>query len=233
MDKPNRQPDAEPPSADWIYIAADSNEDLKAVNDSFPTKFLIENKLEKVLLVYWVDYDGALVPYMQLNIGEAREQATFATHSWLVTDESLKSILIFKAGARQMEHIVISPALAQTFSANTPRASTAVSSPPPLSGFEFLPNEWQFLKVENLGQVKAFSGLCTTSFKIENTTNEDMTVYWLNYEGESVPYMKLEPGESQEQQTYATHPWLVQDDNGRNLLLFVAGTQQQKLITVG
>jgi VHL beta domain len=95
-----------------------------------------------------------------------------------------------------------------------------------------LPSAWQYLPVAQVGQVRSLNGTCSTRFMITNGLAKPVNVFWLNYRGEPVNYMRLSPGETREQQTYATHPWLVQDDAQNNLLLFTAGTDQMERITV-
>jgi hypothetical protein len=95
-----------------------------------------------------------------------------------------------------------------------------------------LPSAWQYLPVAQVGQVRSLNGTCSTRFMITNGLAQPVNVFWLNYRGEPVNYMRLSPGETREQQTYATHPWLVQDDAQNSLLLFTAGTDQMERITV-
>lgn len=229
MDNRNSEQGLEKPSDDWIYWPLDSNEELKPLQTCTETHFRVKNESGKVLFVYWVNHTGALTPYMRLSIDESRTQVTHATHSWVITDNELKTLLVFTAGTKDMEHIVVKPV-------STPlEIAVAVSkenTPPQLNGFEWLPESWQFVPVENVSELKSFSGLSSTYFKIENTLTTPVNLFWLNYEGEALPHWNLCPGESLEQLTYATHPWLVQSEEGKNLLLFVAGTEQQKQIRV-
>jgi hypothetical protein len=95
-----------------------------------------------------------------------------------------------------------------------------------------LPSAWQYLPVAQVGQVRSLNGMCSTRFMITNSLAKPVNVFWLNYRGEPINYMRLSPGETREQQTYATHPWLVQDDAQNSLLLFTAGTDQMERITV-
>ncbi len=42
-----------------------------------------------------------------------------------------------------------------------------------------------------------------------NNSETDIDILWLNYDGEEVYYNTLKPGESYEQQSYFSHPWVV------------------------
>ncbi len=42
-----------------------------------------------------------------------------------------------------------------------------------------------------------------------NNAETDVDILWLNYEGEEVYYNTLKPGESYEQTSYFSHPWVV------------------------
>lgn len=52
-------------------------------------------------------------------------------------------------------------------------------------------------------------------FKNETASRLDMA--WVNYEGKLVYYKTLNPGESYQQNTYATHPWVTLDRSGKIL----------------
>lgn len=54
-----------------------------------------------------------------------------------------------------------------------------------------------------------------------NASDEEVDVYWLDYEGTPVQYRTLEPGESARQETFASHPWELISERGARLL-FVA-----------
>lgn len=45
--------------------------------------------------------------------------------------------------------------------------------------------------------------------QFQNTTNEVMDVYWVNFDCEEVLYFSLTPGQSLTQPSYITHPWVI------------------------
>lgn len=42
-----------------------------------------------------------------------------------------------------------------------------------------------------------------------NKSETDVDILWLNYDGEEVYYSTLQPGESYEQTSYFSHPWVI------------------------
>lgn len=49
--------------------------------------------------------------------------------------------------------------------------------------------------------------LATITFT--NKSETEVEILWLNYDGEEVYYNTLQPGESYEQTSYFSHPWVV------------------------
>ena len=60
--------------------------------------------------------------------------------------------------------------------------------------------------------LRSVSGTIPTAITFTNRGTQALSVYWLNYRGERVPYAKLEPGQSYVQKTFVTHPWLIVTD---------------------
>jgi hypothetical protein len=50
-----------------------------------------------------------------------------------------------------------------------------------------------------------------TRVEFVNDTTAERRTYWIDYGGKRVLYATLAPGESYEQQTYVTHPWVLTD----------------------
>ena len=53
----------------------------------------------------------------------------------------------------------------------------------------------------------------STHVRFVNDNPEARTIYWLNFDGYRVFYMRLEPGQAYDQQTYVSHPWVITADN--------------------
>jgi hypothetical protein len=50
-----------------------------------------------------------------------------------------------------------------------------------------------------------------------NASGEPIEVLWLDFEGTSVPYLRLEPDKQSEISTYLAHPWIINDKDGNCL----------------
>jgi hypothetical protein len=70
-----------------------------------------------------------------------------------------------------------------------------------------------------------------TSFTITNHTSETLTVLWLNFKGQREKYFDLPAGQSHDQNTFVTHPWVVADPHGNCVRLFTVTTTTT--ITIG
>jgi dipeptidyl aminopeptidase/acylaminoacyl peptidase len=61
-----------------------------------------------------------------------------------------------------------------------------------------------------------------TSITFINRTKDAVDVYWIDYVGEKRHYAKIEVNGQHEQHTYTGHVWLVTDNAGKTLAVFVA-----------
>lgn len=62
----------------------------------------------------------------------------------------------------------------------------------------------------------------STTIRFENSRNEGVSLYWLNYQGQRVWYASIPSGYYVLQQTFATHPWVIVSASGVCLDIFVA-----------
>ena len=67
------------------------------------------------------------------------------------------------------------------------------------------------------------SGGAETTLSVLNKSGGQVSLFWLDTNGERQPYGVLKPSEQRDLHTYAGHVWLVADANGRVLATFVAG----------
>ena len=42
------------------------------------------NKLDEMVVVYWINYEGDEKEYFELQLGESKKQKTYVTHLWIV-----------------------------------------------------------------------------------------------------------------------------------------------------
>jgi ATP-dependent Clp protease adapter protein ClpS len=63
-----------------------------------------------------------------------------------------------------------------------------------------------------------------TSVMFTNLTPQNISVFWLDYNGERVAYRTLRSGEGYTQQTYISHPWVIVDSHGACLKIVLPGS---------
>ena len=62
-----------------------------------PTTIVFYNNTKRKVQIYWVNYEGGLQLYWDLNPGESYKQPTFSSHTWLITDVNDKPLGYFRA----------------------------------------------------------------------------------------------------------------------------------------
>ena len=61
--------------------------------------------------------------------------------------------------------------------------------------------------VEN--NLRSLNSNSSTYIRFINRTNSLIKVYWIDFTGKRQHYFDLAPNQTQDQQTYVTHPWLI------------------------
>ena len=64
-----------------------------------------------------------------------------------------------------------------------------------------------------------------TFIEFVNLRSDLVVVKWLDFSGARVEYNKLGPGQRYVQQTYVTHPWVICDNRGTDLMFFLPAEQ--------
>lgn len=49
-----------------------------------------------------------------------------------------------------------------------------------------------------------------TEIEFENRLTEPVDIYWINYQGGRQKYYTLLPNQTRRQETYVTHPWIIE-----------------------
>ena len=64
----------------------------------------------------------------------------------------------------------------------------------------------------------------STTISFINKLDKEVYIYWVNNQGESLPYGSLKPGEQYDQGTYVGHFWLIKKkgENGKPIAAFRA-----------
>jgi hypothetical protein len=63
--------------------------------------------------------------------------------------------------------------------------------------------------------LKSIDGSKDIQAYIYNKTDKDLNLYWINYYGELVFYRLIQAHSTYHQPTYVTHPWVIEDKNGK------------------
>ncbi|HSH04728.1 MAG TPA: hypothetical protein VLL52_19610 [Anaerolineae bacterium] len=66
-----------------------------------------------------------------------------------------------------------------------------------------------------------------TEIEFINNLDEKVYIYWINYKGNEKHYKDLKPGKSYTVETYASHPWIIYDDDDKELGVIVATEVRQ------
>ncbi|MCP4613490.1 MAG: prolyl oligopeptidase family serine peptidase [Planctomycetes bacterium] len=81
----------------------------------------------------------------------------------------------------------------------------------------------EITSLEPLGRISASARTGSeTSITFINRTKNDVKVYWLDSEGQRRHYATIHTDQTHQQHTFAGHAWLVTDDAGKRLAVFVA-----------
>lgn len=79
---------------------------------------------------------------------------------------------------------------------------------------------------------RSLTSAVATEITFVNRGAHPVDVYWLDYAGERKHYQRLGAGEDYVQPTFLTHPWLVADENGTVLGVYLP-TEQPRTVEIG
>ena len=80
--------------------------------------------------------------------------------------------------------------------------------------------------------LKSEEGHKETLVQFVNAMNENIDVFWIDYEGKRQFWFTLGPGARHEQTTYVTHPWLVLTSDDATFAAVIVGDVEKQTITV-
>jgi von Hippel-Lindau disease tumor supressor len=82
---------------------------------------------------------------------------------------------------------------------------------------------------QELRGVRSLNSDVQAAITFQNDSAQTVKIYWLGFKGERVFYQRLLPGETYQQETFLTHPWVVTDDKDNAWALHYA---QRKMLTI-
>lgn len=86
--------------------------------------------------------------------------------------------------------------------------------------------------LKKLSGLRSIHGNTKTSITFKNQWRKVIKGYWIDYKGIEVLYFRLNPGDAHRQETYATHPWVVRDEQTGMYLLHVIADEQHRNVYV-
>jgi hypothetical protein len=78
---------------------------------------------------------------------------------------------------------------------------------------------------------KSTSSGSETTVEFSNKRTQPIMLYWINYDGEHESNGRVAPGQSEEFITYVSHPWLITDESGTCISVFLP-TKEAGLATI-
>jgi hypothetical protein len=97
-------------------------------------------------------------------------------------------------------------------------AAPSTAAPPPNGAIPNGPNRpaaSQDASCASELSLKSLNGNSSITLTFQNLSKETISAYWLDYTGKRVFYRRLNGGESYDQPTYISHPWVFVDANGK------------------
>ncbi|MFC4069947.1 VHL beta domain-containing protein [Actinoplanes subglobosus] len=93
-------PSATRASAEVIVLSPLRERYLRSRESRQQTEIDFVNRRDEPVLIHWLDYHGARERYDILRSGEARQQSTYVSHPWVVTDVRGHGLAIFLPASR-------------------------------------------------------------------------------------------------------------------------------------
>ncbi len=79
---------------------------------------------------------------------------------------------------------------------------------------------------------KSESSAIESYLLVSNTSKAPVDLMWINYRGEEVYYATIRSGRTHVQPTYATHQWVVRDNN-QNAILVIEARSETAVAVIG
>ena len=180
-------------------------EDWSAVRSTPATNevaLTFRNRTSETLIIYWVDFDGRLKPYGEVDPGREKHQSTFEGHRWQLESESAKPLGRFVATAVD--------SAAEVHSSKHNKADQ--------NGLLELQNKL----ADNWSGVRSDRSANRVNVTFHNQTTERLKVYWIDFEGQRKPYGAIDPGHKKRQGTFEGHRWELESGSGQLLGRFIA-----------
>jgi hypothetical protein len=162
---------------------------MRSIDGARPVSIRFANQARVGVSVYWLDYTGQRQFYRRLEPTQWYTQPTYASHPWIVVDDS---------GTCHGLYVV----------PNT-------DGPPGVVYTVGIPSEGVHVyDCDDEADLRSIDGIRPITITFASYAPAGVSIYWINYAGQRQLYRRLDPMQSYTQPTYATHPWIVVDDDG-------------------
>ncbi|GIE60783.1 hypothetical protein BJY16_005479 [Actinoplanes octamycinicus] len=81
-------------------LSARSEGRVRSLDDERSTEIQFVNDRDEPVVIYWLDYRGTRERYAVLGSGKTRQQPTFVSHPWVITDLTGRALTIFLPASR-------------------------------------------------------------------------------------------------------------------------------------
>jgi hypothetical protein len=79
---------------------------LRSDNSRVPAKMIFTNEGSETALIYWINFKGKRVLYMELLPNSSYTQETYLTHPWVAVSVTGKCLGIFKPKRKPVEVVL-------------------------------------------------------------------------------------------------------------------------------
>lgn len=86
------------------------------------------------------------------------------------------------------------------------------------------------IRIETEQLARSIHAEIPTEIEFISAASAPVKIFWLNYAGMRKHYYDLAPGETLVQQTYLTHPWVVESDAGEVLGIYYPDAQLRTIV---
>jgi uncharacterized protein (TIGR03067 family) len=105
-------------------------------------------------------------------------------------------------------------------------AANATNQPPQAPANAKAPDQGRKHPVE-IAKIVSGEGEIASPIAFQNNSSSVRKVYWIDKKGERQLFRELKPGESYEQGTFLSHPWVVTDADGNALGIYYPDGQKR------
>jgi hypothetical protein len=170
---------------------------LRSLSSDERVEPVIANTCEVPVELYWIDFDGLERSYGAVRAGATQPLATYRGHAWRVRTFDGAEVRSFVADGDAIE----------TCDANHRPTAAAFTA-------GRRAREWP----------ERVSARSTESARISirNACEEDLSVFWVDFQGNERRYALLATGAEMDQSTFSGHLWRLRSADGREVESFRA-----------